>query len=140
MYGNFLPYGTLSVATQPLANAVAPGFGQQKNPWAGTVGHYAGGIIGGAFGGPLGSIGGGIVGQNAGNAFGNMIAGRDAYNGSQGGFWDNLNPASRYGLMSVQQGPIPLLTGNNQGVSQLFRGGGLLGGGGSPLGGLLGGR
>lgn len=132
-----LPYGSTTLASAPLTAQLA-GFGQQRNPWAGTVGHYAGSILGGAFGGPLGSIGGGIVGTNAGNAFGNMIGGRDAYNGSQGDFFDNFNPASRYGLMSVQQGPIPLLTGNNKGIGQLFSGG-LLGGG-MPMGGLLGGR
>ena len=133
-----LPFGSASVsnaatATQPM------GFGHQNNPWAGTVGHYAGSLLGGAFGGPFGAIGGGIVGQNAGNAAGNIFAGKDAYNGSQGNFWDNLNPASRYGLMSVQQGPIPLLTGNNQGIGQLFSGSGAMGGM-NPLSGLLGGH
>lgn len=116
-------FGSTSLTSMPN-NVAQGGFGQQHNPWAGTVGHYAGSILGGIYGGPLGAIGGGIVGQNGGNAFGNMIAGKDAYNGSQGNFWDNLNPASRYGLMSMQQGPLPLLTGNNQGVSQLFSGGG----------------
>jgi hypothetical protein len=87
--------GTVKMSTGFGVNA--PG---QRNPWLGQVGEIGGGIAGAAFGGPFGAIGGAMAGQGIGDVMGNMIAGRDAYNGTQGNFFDNLNPASRYGAMS----------------------------------------
>lgn len=151
------PGGSMTTTTMPnVASAATPqdtsnNFGAdspgQNNKWAGSVGHVIGSLIGGYFGGQAGGIGGGIVGTAAGDSWGNVLAGKDAFNGKSGSVLDNLNPASDYGMASLKQGVMgqgsPWGMFQNQNLGGMLSGalgsvaGGLPGGGGmSPLGGI----
>jgi hypothetical protein len=104
----------------------------QHNRVTGYVGQGIGDVIGGYFGGPYGAMAGGMAGKKVGDLFGNMIAGRDAYNGKSGDFWDNFNPFSKYGAASIGQSL-------NMGLLPQTMMGGLTGGGGGGVPGLGGG-
>jgi hypothetical protein len=85
-------------------------FGQtdpnQNNPWTGDVGNIIGELVGSYFGGPAAGVAGGVVGRTAGLGYGNVFAGKDAYNGKKGNLVDNLNPFSDYGMASLKQAAI----------------------------------
>jgi hypothetical protein len=107
----------------------------QKNSWAQYPGEIIGGLIGGYFGGEMGAKGGALIGKQAGFEWGNIIAGRDAFNGGTGDFWDNLNPFSKYGMASLSanyqqsQAPMQMMQGMMPGLNTPLSGGGGLGGG-----------
>ena len=75
----------------------------QHNRSLGYVGQLLGALVGGFFGGQPGAMGGGMIGKKAGYGFGNIFAGRDAFNGGTGDFWDNFNPFSKNGAASIGQ-------------------------------------
>jgi hypothetical protein len=114
----------------------------QHNRDVSYVGQGIGGIVGEIYGGPGGAAAGSAIGSKVGGGFGNMIAGRDFYNGSTGDFWDNFNPLSANGAASLGQslnmgmlpqtmtgsmtgggGGLPGLPGMGGGLPGLRRGG-----------------
>jgi hypothetical protein len=107
----------------------------QHNRDVSYIGQGIGMGVGAYFGGPEGAAAGSAIGSKVGGGFGNMIAGRDFYNGSTGNFWDNFNPLSANGAASLGQslnmGMLP------QTMMGSMTGGGLpglpgMGGGGLP--------
>lgn len=82
---------------------IMSGMPDQHNRAFDSVGQVIGELIGSYFGGQPGGMAGGILGKKAGGGFGNIIAGRDAFNGAHGDIWDNLNPFSKYGAASIGQ-------------------------------------